>query len=207
VDWRAAAPLENSELYLEVRERRRKLLLFACDFYRGAPGFVMIKQAVFQVTTDERWHWTLQYLYLALSIACVCFAIVKTNELYAMYRKIKPTRVRGSKRLTPPNGFVAGGLLYFDRDNPAILVQATKISCIERREPPLLLAATYLAGLMLLLMWTTKAHAVTSMDRFIPCVQRLRCFSNKIAGWLKTGTVGRTNPEVSTQKYYAQAKS
>ncbi len=38
VDWRAAAPLENSEIYLEVRERRRKLLLFACDFYRGMAG-------------------------------------------------------------------------------------------------------------------------------------------------------------------------
>ena len=48
VDWRAAAPLENSEIYLEVRERRRKMLIFVCDFYRGALGFVMVEQAIFQ---------------------------------------------------------------------------------------------------------------------------------------------------------------
>ena len=191
VDWRAAAPLENSELYLEVRERRRKLLLFACDFYRGALGFVMIKQAVFQVTTDERWRWTLQYLYLGVTIACVCFAIVKTNELYALYRKIKPTRVRGSKRLTPPdpNGFVAGGLLYFDRDNPAILIQGPRSVALNAGNHRLLLAATYLVGLMLLIMWTSKAHAATWPESIHQVRTEAAFCAGEIAVWPKTGNV------------------
>lgn len=164
VDWRAAAPLENSEIYLEVRERRRKLLLFACDFYRGAAGFVMIKQAIFQVTSDERWRWTLQYLYLAGSIACVCFALVKSNELYAMYRKMKPARDR--KRLTPPDpsGFLAGGLIYFDPDNPAMFVQGPRSVTLNAANRRLLLAATYLLGLMLLIMWSSKTHTTTSQE-------------------------------------------
>ncbi len=159
VDWRAAAPLENSEIYLEVRERRRKLLLFACDFYRGMAGLVMIKQAVYQLTTDARWHWTLRYLFLAVMIACVCFAAVKSNELYAMYRKLKPSRDR--KRLSVPNpgGFLAGGLLYFDPDNPAIFVQGPRTVALNAGNHRLLLGATYLIGLMLLITWTSKAHA------------------------------------------------
>ena len=82
------SPLENSEIYLEVRERRRKMLLFACDFYRGMAGIVMMEQAVFQLTTDARWHWALD-IYSSGDRACVCFAAVKSNELYAMYRKTK----------------------------------------------------------------------------------------------------------------------
>ena len=168
VDWRAAAPLENSEIYLEVRERRRKLLLFACDFYRGAAGFVMIKQAVFQVTTDERARWALQFLYLAVSIACVCFALVKTNELYAMYRKLKP--LRDKKRLSAPDpkGFVAGGLLYFDRDNPAIFVQGPRSLTLNAANHRLLLAATYLLGLMLLIMWNNKTQRAASQEMMQP---------------------------------------
>jgi hypothetical protein len=202
VDWRAAAPLENSELYLEVRERRRKLLLFACDFYRGALGFVMIKQAVFQVTTDERWRWTLQYLYLGLSIASVCFAIVKTNELYAMYRKIKPTRVRGGKRLTPPdpNGFVAGGLLYFDPDNPAILVQGPRSVALNAGNHRLLLAATYLVGLMLLIMWTSKAHAATCPEAIHQERADAMLFhTGESAGCPNNGTVTRTSSEFALE--------
>jgi len=166
VDWRAAAPLENSEIYLEVRERRRRLLLFGCDFYRGAAGFVMIKEAVFQVTTDERAHWTLQFLYLAVTIACVCFALVKSNELYAMYRKLKP--LRDKKRLSAPDpkGFVAGGLLYFDRDNPAVFVQGPKSVTLNAANYRLLLAATYLLGLMLLIMWNNKTQRGASQEMY-----------------------------------------
>lgn len=168
VDWRAVAPLENSEVYLEVRERRRKLLLFACDFYRGAAGFVMIKQAVVHVTTDERWRWALQYLYLAGSIACVCFAVVKTNELYRMYRMMKPARDK--RRLTPPdpNGFVAGGLLYFDPDNPAMFVQGPRSVTFNAANRRLLLAATYLVGLMLLAMWSAKTYKTASQEMMRP---------------------------------------
>lgn len=164
VDWRAAAPLENSEIYLEVRERRRRLLLFACDFYRGAAGFVMIKQAIFQVTSDEWVRWTLQYTYLAVTIACVCFAVSKTNTLYAMYRKLKPFRDR--KRLTAPDphGFVAGGLLYFDSDNPAILVRGPRSVTLNAANHRVLLAATYLLGLILLITWTSKAHAANGPE-------------------------------------------
>ena len=131
VDWRSAAPQENSEIYLEVRERRRKLLLFACDFYRGAAGFVMIKQAAMQLTHNEGVRWALQYLYLAGSIVCVCFAVVKTNELYAMYRKTKPTLSKRRLAVPDPDGFVAGGFLYFDSDNPAIFVQGPRTVAIN----------------------------------------------------------------------------
>jgi hypothetical protein len=168
VDWRAAAPLENSEIYLEVRERRRRLLLFACDFYRGAAGFVMIKEAVFQVTTDERARWTLQFLYLAVTIACVCFAVIKTNELYAMYRKLKPLRDKKRLSAPDPNGFVAGGLLYFDRDNPAIFVQGPRSVTLNAANNRLLLAATYLLGLMLLIMWNNKTQRASSQEGLPP---------------------------------------
>jgi hypothetical protein len=162
VDWRSAAPQENSEIYLEVRERRRKLLLFACDFYRGAAGFVMIKQAAMQLTHNEGVRWALQYLYLAGSIVCVCFAVVKTNELYAMYRKTKPTLSRKRRLAVPdPDGFVAGGFLYFDTDNPAIFVQGPRTVAINAGNHRLLLAATYLLGLLLLSVWASKAQPAT----------------------------------------------
>jgi hypothetical protein len=159
VDWRSAAPLEDSEIYLEVRERRRKLLLFCCDFYRGAVGFVMIKQAVLQLTSGENARWMLQSLYLALSIGCVWFAIVKTNELYAMYRKTKPTLSRKRRLAIPdPDGFVAGGFLYFDSDNPAFFVQGPRTVAINAGNYRLLLAATYLLGLLLLSAWANKSN-------------------------------------------------
>jgi hypothetical protein len=159
VDWRSAAPQENSEIYLEVRERRRKLLLFACDFYRGAAGFVMIKQAAMQHTHNEGVRWALQYLYLAGSIVCVCFAVVKTNELYAMYRKTKPTLSRKRRLAVPdPDGFVAGGFLYFDSDNPAFFVQGPRTVAINAGNYRLLLAATYLLGLLLLSAWANKSN-------------------------------------------------
>jgi hypothetical protein len=209
VDWRSAAPLEDSEIYLEIRERRRKLLLFACDFYRGALGFVMMEQAALHVIPDERLRWTLKSLYLAVSIACVCFAIAKTNELYAMYRNIKPTRVRGSKRLIPPdpNGFVAGGLLYFDRDNPAILVQGPRSVALNAGNNRLLLGASYLAGLMLLLMWTSKAHAAIYPQGIRPMRAESTLLSARESGCgQKTGTLGRINSEVFPQRYYARAR-
>jgi len=209
VDWRSAAPLEDSEIYLEVRERRRKLLLFVCDFYRGALGFVMMEQAALHMIPDERLRWTLKSLYLALTIVCVCFAIAKTNELSAMYRNIKPTRVRGSKRLIPPdpNGFVAGGLLYFDRDNPAILVQGPRSVALNAGNHRLLLGASYLAGLMLLLMWTSKAHAAIYPQGIRPVRAGSTLLSARESGCgQKTGTLGRINSEVFPQRYYARAR-
>ncbi len=99
----------------------------------------------------------------------MCFAIVKTNELYAMYRKMKPTLSRKKRLRHPdPNGFVAGGLLYFDRDNPAILRAGAKsLSRLNAGNHRLLLAATYLLGLMLLIMWTSKAHAATARNECV----------------------------------------
>lgn len=166
VDWRTAAPLENSEVYLEVRERRRKLLLFASDFYRGAVGFVMIKHAAMQVSHNEGVRWALQYLYLAGTIACVCFAVVKSNELYAMDRKTKPALSRKRRLAVPdPEGFVAGGFLYFDSDNPAIFVQGPRTVAINAGNHRLLLAATYLIGLLLLTAWASKAHSAAMNDQ------------------------------------------
>jgi hypothetical protein len=166
VDWRSAAPLENSEIYLEVRERRRKLLLFCCDFYRGAIGFLMIKQVVLQFISFESVRWALQSFYLAVSIACVWFAIVKTNELYALYRKTKPTLSRKRRLAIPdPDGFVAGGFLYFDSDNPAFFVQGPRSVAINAGNHRLLLAATYLLGLLLLSTWANKANAATASNQ------------------------------------------
>jgi hypothetical protein len=160
VDWRSAAPLENSEIYLEVRERRRKLLLFCCDFYRGAVGFVMSEQAVSQITSNVNVRWTMKALYLAISIACVWFGIVKTNELYAMYRKTKPSLSHKRRLAIPdPDGFAAGGFLYFDSDNPAFFVQGPRSVAINAGNHRLLLAATYLLGLVLLSAWANKSNA------------------------------------------------
>ncbi len=206
VDWRAAAPLENSEIYLEVRERRRKMLIFVCDFYRGALGFVMVEQAIFQFNHDEHLRFALKAIYLAVTIACVCFAAVKTNELYAMYRKTKPTLTR-KKQLTPPdpNGFVAGGLLYFDRDNPAILVQGPRSIALNAGNNRLLLGASYLAGLMLLLMWTSKAHAAIYPQGIRPAPAEsdsVECKGERRPAEEKNG---RTDSEFP-QRYYAQAR-
>ena len=85
-----------------------------------------------------------------------------TNELYAMYRKTKPALSRKKRLAVPdPEGFVAGGFLYFDSDNPAFFVQGPRTVAINAGNHRLLLAATYLLGLLLLMVWARKAQPAT----------------------------------------------
>ncbi len=76
-----------------------------------------------------------------------------------MYRKLKPLRDRKRLSIPDPDGFLAGGLLYFDPDNPAVFVQGPRTVALNAGNHRLLLGATYVIGLMLLITWASKAHA------------------------------------------------
>jgi len=63
---------------------------------------------------------------------------------------------------------VAGGLLYFDPDNPAMFVQGPRSVTFNAANRRLLLAATYLVGLMLLAMWSAKTYKTASQEMMRP---------------------------------------
>jgi hypothetical protein len=97
-------------------------------------------------------------LWIPAIIAFVVYVVRERRRLAALEREIKPIEMLKEfpRRPIPQGRFLAGGLLYFNRDNPVVLVRSAQGIAINLAHPNLYFGAAYFIGLALLMTWMAR---------------------------------------------------
>ena len=82
----------------------------------------------------------------------------ENRRLAAVQREIKPIELvkEFPRRPVPEGRFLAGGLLFFNRDNPGVLVRSAQGIAINLARPTAYLWPAYFIGLATLMIWMAR---------------------------------------------------
>src|SRR5262249_23679619 len=88
----------------------------------------------------------------------IIFAIREGRHIAAVQKDLKPIEMikEFPRRGVPQGRFLAGGLLYFNRDNPVLLVRSNHGIAINLAHPSAYIWTLYFIGLALLTTWMTR---------------------------------------------------
>ena len=96
--------------------------------------------------------WVLGILVFTLFLAR------ERQRLAAVEREVRPIELvkEFPRRPVPKGRFLAGGLLYFDRDNPGVLVRGERGIALNLAHPSTYAWAAYLIGLVAVMTWMVQ---------------------------------------------------
>jgi hypothetical protein len=92
-------------------------------------------------------------------LAVYIYYVARENRrMRAVEREIKPIELvkEFPRRPVPEGRFLAGGLLYFNRDNPGVLVRSSQGIAINLARPTAYLWPAYFIGLATLMIWMVR---------------------------------------------------
>jgi hypothetical protein len=84
------------------------------------------------------------------------------RRLAVVEREVRPIELvkEFPRRPVPKGRFLAGGMLYFDRDNPGVLVRGAHGIALNLAHPSTYAWAAYLIGLVVVMIWMVQATGV-----------------------------------------------
>ena len=157
-EWRVCGiPATCAELALEFRNETRAYNIFAFEILRSWVVIFLVVWAArltfpgfspFRGEYRQYWVWPLVLLSLLLMIR-------RKRRLVAIAHSLKGASRPASAEL-PLENFHLGGLVYFDREQPAMFVRKRNFLVINLAHPRSQLAMAYLAGWIVLLGATWK---------------------------------------------------
>lgn len=88
----------------------------------------------------------------------IVYCARERRRLAALEKELKPIEMvkEFPRRPIPQGRFLAGGLVYFNRDNPGVLVRSTQGIAINLGHPAAYVWAAYFIGLALLTTWIMR---------------------------------------------------
>jgi len=92
-------------------------------------------------------------------LAVYIYYVARENRrMRAVEREIKPIELvkEFPRRPVPEGRFLAGGLLYFNRDNPGVLVRSAQGIAINLARPTAYLWPAYFIGMATLMIWMVR---------------------------------------------------
>lgn len=141
--WRAAWLSHNLKVFDAVRVLTAVVLLFSVVWFIFGNGWSRLSKAAVVAA--------------GVAIIAVYFVFIQreSRRLAALQRELKPLElIKEFPRPQIPNGrFLAGGFLFFNRDNPGILVRSPQGIALNLAHPSTYAWAAYFAGLILLMSW------------------------------------------------------
>lgn len=161
VRWRMPLPARRTEDFRRWRSAWLSYHLKLFDAIRVLSALVLVFSVPLKLNLRA---WTRPAIIIIGSIWVVILAVYiyyvvrESRRVAAVEREIKPVElVKEFPRRTVPDGrFLAGGLLYFNRDNPGVLVRSTQGIAINLARPTVYLWPAYFIGLATLMVWMAR---------------------------------------------------
>lgn len=158
VRWRLALPVEGADQYHALREETRRYFLRICDWFRGVCVFLMVFWAVRAWVTNEETEWMVWCVSIVLYLGIWMGFLVKisrdVSRLLALAKQVEPVDLSHSSRKRVEDGrFSLGGFVYYNPDNPSLLVRGTRWRSVNLANQRFYGYLAYLAGFVLLMFW------------------------------------------------------
>jgi hypothetical protein len=161
VRWRMPLPVNRTEDFRRWRAAWLRWHLTILDSMRLLWALGMV-WAVLRMIYWESWSGNAAIIALSawvIPIGLYCVHIGRESRRFkAVEREVRPVELTKEfpKPPVPDGRFLAGGLLYFNRDNPRIVVRSPAGVAINVAHWAPYVWAGYLIGLALLTMWQLK---------------------------------------------------
>jgi hypothetical protein len=157
VRWRMPLPMRRTEDFRRWRSAWLRSQLNFVDAVRVSFGLLLPSTMVW-LTFKEAWRQVavvLGSLWALAILALVLFLNREGRRLLAVEREIKPVElVKEFPRPPIAEGrFLAGGLLYWSRDNPGVLVRSPQGIALNLGHTSTYAWTGYFVGLALLMTW------------------------------------------------------
>jgi uncharacterized membrane protein len=158
VRWRMPLPARRTEDFRRWRSAWLSYHLKIFDAIRMLCAVLLLSGTAFKLGYHT---WSRASLMIAVpgwALVVLVYAIYITRErrrLAVVEREVKPIElVKEFPRRPVPDGcFFGGGLLYFNRDNPVVIVRSAQGIAINLAHPSAYVWAGYFIGLVLLTIW------------------------------------------------------
>jgi hypothetical protein len=161
VRWRMPLPVRRTEDFRRWRAAwlRHHLRLF--DVLRLLFGLLLLSTMAWLGFEAARSRIGMIGGLAGWALLILAFALFQSREsrrLAAVEREIKPVELVDEfpRRPIPEGRFLAGGLLYFGRDNPHVLVRSHQGIALNLAHPSTYAWTGYFVGLALLMAWMVR---------------------------------------------------
>jgi len=161
VRWRMPLPARRTDEFRRWRAAWLSHNLKIFDAVRVFCAMVLLVSVVWFIYGDH-WSRTMrnEVILIAVLVLGVYFVYVKreSRRLAAIQRELKPHElVKEFPRPQIARGrFLAGGLLFFNRDNPGVLVRSPGGIALNLAHPSTYAWAAYFGGLIVLMTWIAR---------------------------------------------------
>lgn len=161
VRWRMPLPSQRTEDFKRWRAAWLSYHVRVFDSVRMLFSFFLILGIIIK----SHWHvWTDAAIITGICVAGPVLAVYlgylirEQRRLTRVEREIRPVELikEFPRRPVPEGRFVAGGLLYFNPDNPGVVVRSPQGIAINLARPGAYIWLAYLAGLAGLMLWVTR---------------------------------------------------
>jgi len=161
VRWRMPLPSQRTEDFKRWRAAWLSYHVKTFDSARMVFAFALL----FGITVKSHWHiWTRAAIITGVCVAgpllvvYFVYLIREQRRLTRLEREIKPIEIvkEFPRRPVAEGRFAAGGLLYFNPDNPGVVVRSPQGIAINLARPGAYIWPAYFAGLAMLMVWVTR---------------------------------------------------
>jgi uncharacterized membrane protein len=161
VRWRMPLPARRTDDFRRWRAAWLSFHLKLFDAIRVLSALVLVFSVPLNLSLRE---WTLPATITVGSVWVIILAVYifyvvrESRRLAAIQREIKPVELvkEFPRRPVPEGRFLASGLLYFNRDNPGVLVRSAQGIAINLGRPTVYLWPAYFLGLATLMIWMAR---------------------------------------------------
>ncbi|HTM38476.1 MAG TPA: hypothetical protein VL156_17115 [Terriglobales bacterium] len=160
VRWRMPLPTNRTEDFRRWRMAwlNHKIRIF--DAVRLFCALSMLAGMIW-MTYGREWSSTWQAGFLGLGAVVILtytiYVMREDRRLAAIERELKPVEiVKEFPRWPIPEGHYIGGVLYFSRNNPRVLVRSTRGVALNLAHSATHIGAAYLIGLIALVIWMSR---------------------------------------------------
>jgi hypothetical protein len=163
VHWRMKFPVARTEDYKRWRAAWLRYHLRLFDSLRVLLTSVLLNLSVLQVLDlpehSRRWRLASVALWVPVLIGAAFFWVLESRRLAAAHKEIKPFEL--TREYPPPQPaegrFLAGGLLYFNREDPLMLAAGREGIAVNIAHRGTYIWVGYLLGLVGLFVWQIAA--------------------------------------------------
>jgi hypothetical protein len=133
------------------------------DAMRLLFGIVMLYAAVTKTFGEDMTHPKTGLILLtgagAAAVLMIAYCIRERRRLARVEGALRPVEM--VKEFPPPRAdsgrFMAGGLLYFNRENPVMIARGAQGIALNLAHPGIYVWVAYLSGLVVLTFWQFRA--------------------------------------------------
>jgi hypothetical protein len=161
VRWRMPLPANRTEDFRRWRSAWLNYHLKIFDAVRMLGAMVLVTSVPLKIYWKE---WTPPAIiitgsaWILILVVYTVYVAREARRLAVVEREVKPIELvkEFPRRPVPEGRFLAGGLLYFSRDNPGVLVRSPQGIAINLAHPSAYVWPAYFIGLAALMIWMAR---------------------------------------------------